>query len=58
MENKITLMEAQGIIATCAIENSEHDKAYKRISELIEKYGLFTRVDWNLLRTYCYRERD
>jgi len=38
-ENNIpTLLEVQGMIATCAIENREHEEAYKQCVKLIEKY--------------------
>ena len=35
----LTLQELQGIIATCAIENREHDRAYKICQRLIDTYG-------------------
>ena len=47
-----TLLEVQGMIATCAIENREHEEAYKRCGKLIEKYGALTRIkNWKEL---CY----
>ena len=48
------LSEIQGIIATCAIENPEHDEAYKRCQELIDKYGCLTKVSWKQAKEYCY----
>jgi len=51
-DNTPTLLEVQGIIATCAIENREHDNAYNRCNKLIEKYGAFARIkNWKEL---CY----
>ena len=50
------LSEIQGMIANCAIENNEHDKAYKKCQELIDKFGLLAKIDWEIAMKYCYGE--
>lgn len=43
----MSLIELQSLIANCAIENCEHDKAYKRCCLLVDKFGPFRRVDFD-----------
>jgi hypothetical protein len=49
-DDNITLIELQGMIASCAIENKEHDTAYKRITKLISEYGPFSTINSKHIR--------
>ena len=55
-ENKYYLSEIQGMIATCAIENPDHHKAYLRCQTLVDKYGLLAKIDWDKAMKYCYKD--
>ncbi len=50
----IPLYMLQGLIASCAIENSEHDEAYENVSLLIEKYDMFRYISWDNVMKYIY----
>jgi len=39
------LISLRGMIASCAIENREHEWIVKKIDRLIEEYGPLCRVD-------------
>ncbi len=58
MKEAFYLSEIQGMIANCAIENPEHDRAYRRCQELIDKYGLLAKVDWDIAFEYCYGTKE
>jgi len=49
------LSEIQGMIANLAIENSEHNDAYIRSCELVDKFGPLRKIKWELAMEYCYR---
>jgi len=52
----ISLCELSGMIANVAIENHEHDYAYKRCLLLIQKFGPFAQVDWDTAIKVLYAE--
>jgi hypothetical protein len=51
----MTLIEVQGLIANVAIESPGHDGAYNRITLLIEKFGPFRTVDFDVILPLLYR---
>ena len=58
MSETYYLSEIQGMIASCAIESKGHDKAYRRISELIKKNSPLNRMEWEDAMDYCYGEGE
>ncbi len=51
----MTLIEIQGLIANVAIESPGHDAAYNNITLLIEKFGPFRTVDFDVILPLLYR---
>ena len=55
--NLIPLITLRGLVASCAIENAEHEMAIKRIDRLIDRFGPFRTVgSWII--PYLYSQGD
>lgn len=52
---ELSLIEVQGLIANCCIENEEHRVPLERCGRLIEKFGPFRKVDWEDVIDVLYR---
>jgi len=50
----MTLLQLQGLIANCAIESTGHEKAYKKVCLLIDKFGPFRTVDFDMILPIIY----
>lgn len=46
----MNLLELQGIVATCLIENPEHKTAYNNVGKLIDRFGIFRTVDDDIIK--------
>lgn len=53
--DNLPLIEIQGMIANCAIENSEHNIPLQAVRKLVDKFGPFQRVDVRELFSIIYK---
>lgn len=55
-DDTLTLLELRSIIATCAIENREHDRAYRICQKLIDTYGGLRTVSFDDFAKVVYKD--